>query len=305
MSKKVLVLMGGFSAEREVSLITGRGAAEALRRTGYQVTEHDLTDTAVLVEELKRLQPDVVFNALHGNWGEDGEIQGLLDLMQIPYTHSGLRASAVGMDKDLTKWICQSCGIKVPFGEKTTLRAFKQNGTMIAMPYVIKPVSDGSSVGVYIIRTPDDLQQVDYQDEDREILIEKYIEGKELTVSVLRGKALTVTEMRPKSGFYDYRAKYTDGVTDHIIPAEIPEAAYNTALRYAEKLHKALGCNTVSRTDMRYNEHDGVVVLEINTNPGMTPLSLVPEQFKYTGGSYEDLCRILVEEARCRKISRL
>ncbi len=134
MSKKVLVLMGGFSAEREVSLITGRGAAEALRRAGYRVTGHDLTDTAVLVEELKRQQPDVVFNALHGNWGEDGEIQGLLDLMQIPYTHSGLKASAVGMDKDLTKWICQSCGIKVPFGEKTTLRAFKQNGTMIAMP---------------------------------------------------------------------------------------------------------------------------------------------------------------------------
>lgn len=201
MSKKVLVLMGGFSAEREVSLITGRGAAEALRRTGYQVTEHDLTDTAVLVEELKRQQPDVVFNALHGNWGEDGEIQGLLDLMQIPYTHSGLKASAVGMDKDLTKWICQSCGIKVPFGEKTTLRAFRQNGTMIAMPYVIKPVSDGSSVGVYIIRTPDDLQQIDYQDEDREILIEKYIEGKRADGERSARKALTVTEMRPKSGF--------------------------------------------------------------------------------------------------------
>ena len=304
MSKKVLVLAGGFSAEREVSLVTGRGAAAALRECGYKVIEHDLTDTAALIKTLWEEKPDAVFNALHGNWGEDGEIQGLLDLLQIPYTHSGLKASAVGMDKDLTKWICQSAGSKVPFGEKTTFRALRQNGTMVAMPYVDKPVSDGSSVGVYIVRTPEDLQAIDYADEEREILVEKYIEGKELTVSVLNGKALTVTEMRPKSGFYDYRAKYTDGVTEHVIPAEIPEAAFNTALRYAEKLHRALGCNTVSRTDMRYNEKDGVVVLEINTNPGMTPLSLVPEQFKYAGGSYRELCRILVEEAKCRKISR-
>lgn len=304
MSKKVLVLMGGFSAEREVSLVTGHGAAEALRRCGYAVVEYDLTDTDALIQTLWAEKPDAVFNALHGNWGEDGEIQGLLDLLQIPYTHSGLKASAVGMDKDLTKWICCSCGIKVPVGEKTTLGALRQNGTMVAMPYVVKPVSDGSSVGVYIVRTPEDMKAIDYTDEEREILVEKYIEGKELTVSVLNGKAITVTEMRPKTGFYDYRAKYTDGITDHIIPAEIPEAAFNTALRYAEKLHKALGCSTVSRTDMRYNEQDGVVVLEINTNPGMTPLSLVPEQFKYAGGSYEELCRILVEEARCRKIVR-
>lgn len=304
MSKKVLVLMGGFSAEREVSLVTGHGAAEALRRCGYAVVEYNLTDTDALIQTLWAEKPDAVFNALHGNWGEDGEIQGLLDLLQIPYTHSGLKASAVGMDKDLTKWICCSCGIKVPVGKKTTLGALRQNGTMVAMPYVVKPVSDGSSVGVYIVRTPEDMKAIDYTDEEREILVEKYIEGKELTVSVLNGKAITVTEMRPKTGFYDYRAKYTDGMTDHIIPAEIPEAAFNTALRYAEKLHKALGCSTVSRTDMRYNEQDGIVVLEINTNPGMTPLSLVPEQFKYAGGSYEELCRILVEEARCRKIVR-
>lgn len=303
MSKKVLVVMGGFSAEREVSLVTGQGAAAALRKCNYQVIEHDLTDTVRFIEVLRQDKPDVVFNALHGNWGEDGEIQGLLDLLQIPYTHSGLKASAVGMDKDITKWICQSCGIKVPLGEKTTLRKFKQNGTLIAMPYVIKPVSDGSSVGVFIIRNQQDLSEVSYDDEDREILIEKYIAGKEITVSVLQGKALTITEMRPKSGFYDYRAKYTDGMTDHIIPAEIPETAFNIALHYAEKLHKALDCNTVSRCDMRYNEEDGVVLLEINTNPGMTPLSLVPEQFKYMGGSYEKLCQILVEEAKCRKIA--
>ena len=304
MSKKVLVLAGGFSAEREVSLISGRGAAEALRKCGYEVVEHDLTDVSAFLDLLATNRPDVVFNALHGNWGEDGEIQGLLDLLQIPYTHSGLKASAVGMDKDLTKWICQSVGIKVALGEKTTLRALKEKGTLITMPYVIKPVSDGSSVGVYIVRQPADLAAAEYDDEEREILVEKYIDGRELTVSVVNGKALTVTEICPKKGFYDYRVKYTDGLAEHVIPADIPEAAFNTALRYAEKLHRALGCNTVSRTDMRYNEQDGVVVLEINTNPGLTPFSLVPEQFRFVGGSYEELCRLLVENARCRKISR-
>ena len=304
MSKKVLVLAGGFSAEREVSLISGRGAAEALRKCGYEVVEHDLTDVSAFLDLLATNRPDVVFNALHGNWGEDGEIQGLLDLLQIPYTHSGLKASAVGMDKDLTKWICQSVGIKVALGEKTTLRALKEKGTPIAMPYVIKPVSDGSSVGVYIVRQPADLAAAEYDDEEREILVEKYIDGRELTVSVVNGKALTVTEICTKKGFYDYRVKYTDGLAEHVIPADIPEAAFSTALRYAEKLHRALGCNTVSRTDMRYNEQDGVVVLEINTNPGLTPFSLVPEQFRFVGGSYEELCRLLVENARCRKISR-
>ena len=172
----------------------------------------------------------------------------------------------------------------------------------MAMPYVVKPVSDGSSVGVFIINTEKDLEQIKYDDENCELLIEKYIAGQELTVSVVNGKALTVTEMRPKVKFYDYEAKYTDGLTEHIIPAPIPEIAFNTALRYAEKIHKALGCNTVSRSDLRYNEEDGVVLLEINTNPGMTPLSLVPEQYIHLGGSYSKLCRLLVEGAKCRKM---
>ena len=305
MSKKVLILSGGFSAEREISLISGRGVSLALRQSGYQVIEYDLTDIPSFIKELEKQKPDVVFNALHGNWGEDGEIQGLLDLLQIPYTHSGLKASAIGMDKEITKLICQTSGIKVPKGEKQTYIEFKTQGTKITMPYVIKPVSDGSSVGVYIIKSPSDLLKVDYKDSDQEILIEEYIEGKELTVSVLDGKALAVTEMRPKKNFYDYEAKYTDKMTEHILPADIPVKAYNTALNYAEKFHKILGCHSVSRTDMRYNEKDGVVVLEINTNPGMTPLSLVPEQFKYIGGSYEELCRILVEKAHCRKMSQL
>lgn len=301
MSKKVLVVKGGFSAEREVSLVSGQGIAEALRAEGYDTTEHDLHDVQEFLDVLRKLKPDVVFNALHGNWGEDGEIQGLLDMLQIPYTHSGLKASAVGMDKQLTKLVCQSLGIRTPNGEKTTYSHFKAKGTKIAMPYVIKPVCDGSSVGVYIISTADDLKKVKFN-ADAEILVEEYIEGKELTVSVLQGKALTVTEMRPRQGFYDYHAKYTDGATAHIIPAEVPEPAFNEAMRNAEKLHTALGCKTVSRCDFRYNEKDGMVLLEINTAPGMTPLSLVPEQYKYCGGTYSKLCKILVEEASCRKI---
>ena len=301
MSKKVLVVMGGFSAEREVSLVSGHGIAEALRDEGYNVIEHDLHDVRKFLDALSEFKPDVVFNALHGNWGEDGEIQGLLDMLQIPYTHSGLKASALGMDKQLTKLVCHTIGIKTPLGEKTTYKHFLDEGTMITMPYVIKPVCDGSSVGVHIIRKNTDLKDVDFND-DEEILIEKYIEGQELTVAVVEGKALTVTEMRPREGFYDYHAKYTDGATEHIIPAQIPETAFNEAMYYAEKLHKTLNCKTISRCDLRYNEKDGVVLLEINTAPGMTPLSLVPEQYKYCGGSYSKLCKILVEEASCRKM---
>lgn len=302
MSKKVLVVMGGFSAERDVSLVSGKGIVDALNQEGFETIAYDLTSTSEFLDVLKKEKPDVVFNALHGNWGEDGEIQGLLDMLQIPYTHSGLKASAAGMDKNLTKLICNSIGIKVPMGEKMTFKQFMKEGTVVAMPYVVKPVSDGSSVGVFIINTEKDLEQIRYDDENCELLIEKYIAGQELTVSVVNGKALTVTEMRPKVKFYDYEAKYTDGLTEHIIPAPIPEIAFNTALRYAEKIHKALGCNTVSRSDFRYNEEDGVVLLEINTNPGMTPLSLVPEQYAYTGGSYSKLCRLLVEGAKCRKM---
>lgn len=302
MSKKVLVVMGGFSAERDVSITSGKGIAAALAQKGYEVVSHCLNNTKDFLQTLKDEKPDVVFNALHGNWGEDGEIQGLLDMLQIPYTHSGLKASAIGMDKNITKLVCHSLGIKVPAGEKTTFADFCKNGTKVPFPYVIKPVSDGSSVGVYIIHSSEDLKQIKFAPEE-EILIEQYIAGKELTVAVLQGKALTITEMRPKQGFYDYHAKYTDGATDHIIPAPLPQSVFDQALKYAEILHKELGCKTVSRSDMRYNEKDGLVLLEINTAPGMTPLSLVPEQYIHTGGTYADLCRILVEEASCRKMS--
>ena len=302
MAKKVLVVMGGFSAERDVSLVTGKGVSEALIRSGYQVISYDLRNGFDFVDVLKKEKPDVVFNALHGNFGEDGEIQGLLDILQIPYTHSGLKASALGMDKNLTKVIAGANGLKIAPSQQLTYKEYKQKGTNIEMPYVIKPISDGSSVGVFIIKKEEDKKAVFYEDDNRELMVEKFIEGQELTVSVLDGKALGVTEMRPKTEFYDYEAKYTDGMTQHILPAEISEDVYKQAQKYAEILHVALKCNTVSRSDFRYNPKDGIVLLEINTNPGMTPLSLVPEQAKFAGISYDEICKILVEKATYRKI---
>ena len=301
MAKKVLVLMGGFSAEREVSLTTGKCVCAALKKAGYEVVSHDLQNGFELVETLKKEKPDVVFNALHGNWGEDGEIQGFLDVLQVPYTHSGLKASVLGMDKSLTKELASENGIKVPQGEKMTFRKFKAEGTFLKMPYVVKPVSDGSSVGVYIIRKKEDAEAVRYED-DREVLIEEFIDGKELTCMVLGSQAHVVTELRASDEFYDYHAKYTAGATQHILPAEIPEDAANRCKLYAEHLHNILGCRGVSRCDFRYNPEDGVVLLEINTAPGMTDLSLVPEQAKYIGIGYERLCSHLVENASCRKI---
>lgn len=303
MAKKVLVLCGGFSAEREVSLVTGKSVAEALIKRGYNVVEYDLTDGFKFVECLQKEKPDVVFNALHGNFGEDGEIQGMLDILQIPYTHSGLKASALGMDKDLTKKIAKKHGVRVPKGEKMTYRQFKERGTVLSFPFVVKPVSDGSSVGVFIIRNKEDLKQVSYNNDDRQLLIEEFIEGKELTCMVLGSKAYVVTELCPTVEFYNYKAKYTEGMTRHILPAEIPEEIAETCKHYAEVMHDVLGCRGVSRCDFRYNPQQGVVLLEINTNPGMTSLSLVPEQAKYAGISYEKLCSYLVESASCRSMN--
>lgn len=299
--KKVMVLMGGFSAEREVSLVSGKGVAEALKKAGYQVYAYDLKNVEDFILEIKANRPDVIFNALHGNWGEDGEIQALLDLLQIPYTHSGMKASLLGMDKELTKMVAQKAGIKVAESEKTTFAKLRQSGSTIPMPYVVKPVADGSSVGVFIVQSESDLAQVKYDDENREILVEKYISGRELTCAVYNGKALAVTELCPHAAFYNYQAKYTNGMTQHELPANLAPEVERVVKSYAEKLHAALGCNMLSRSDFRYNDIDGVVLLEINTNPGMTPLSLVPEQAKFVGISYEDLCAGLVENACCRK----
>lgn len=300
MTKKVLVLAGGFSAEREVSLVSGKGVAEALRGEGYDVIEHDLVSTAAFLEVLKNEKPDVVFNALHGNWGEDGAIQAFLDFMQVPYTHSGMEASMMGMNKLLTKQICCENGVATAAFETMTFAEYQAHGTCITYPYVVKPRNDGSSVGVYIIRKPEDISQVNYEDPERALLVEKYIPGHEITVAVINGKACAVTELKSNNRFYDYEAKYTAGMTRHVLPAQLPQEVTETAMRYAEKVHALLGCNTVSRSDFRYNSQDGVVFLEVNTNPGMTPLSLVPEQAKYVGISYGKLCALLVENASCR-----
>ena len=300
--KKVLVVKGGFSSEREVSLVSGQQAAEALKRSGYTVLEHDLTDVKAFLKAIDDFKPDVVFNALHGNFGEDGEIQGLLDMLQVPYTHSDMKASLIGMNKELAKMVALANEINTAPFELMTYQNFKKNGTKLKKPYVVKPSSDGSSVGVFIVQTSDDLKKVFYERENATLIVEKYIAGRELTVAVIDDKACAVTELKPKIDFYDYKAKYTNGATVHVLPADLPENIYHQALEYALKMHQLIGCNTVSRSDFRYNEKDGLVFLEINTNPGMTPLSLVPEQAKYIGISYQSLCQKLVENAVCRKI---
>lgn len=304
MSKKVLVVMGGFSSEREVSLVTGKGVATALRKEGYEVIEHNLQHGYDFISALNKHQPDVVFNALHGTFGEDGCIQGLLDILQIPYTHSNVETSAICMNKVLTKNICQTNGINVTPHKIMTAKEFLSSISTIEIPFVVKPVADGSSVGVFVVKEAKDLDKISYDDDNLELMIEKYIEGQELTVMVLEGQSYVVTELRPTVEFYDYKAKYTGGMTEHIIPADISDEISKLCQDFAKKAHKALGCNTISRSDFRYNPKDGVIFLEINTNPGLTPLSLAPEQAKYAKISYETLCKILVENAKCKQAAQ-
>ena len=302
MAKKVLVMMGGFSSEREVSLVSGKGCAEALSNAGYEVIAYDLKDVEDFVAVLLKEKPDVVFNALHGTFGEDGTVQGFLDMMQIPYTHSGLQASCVGMNKVLTKELCEKYGINVAKHQVVSAKKLCEMAMNMDFPFVAKPISEGSSVGVFVVKNKKDAAKIKYDNNDMKIMVEPFIDGQELTVMVLKNKAYVVTELRPKVDFYDYKAKYTSGITEHIIPANVSDDVAKTCMEYAVKAHKALGCNTVSRSDFRYNPKDGVVFLEINTHPGMTPLSLVPEQAKYVGISYEKLCSTLVENASCKKV---
>ena len=301
MQKKVLLVYGGFSAEREVSISSKDDISAALKSRGYDVVEHDLTDVWKLIDVLRTEKPDVVYNGLYGNWGEDGEIQGLLDMLQIPYTHSSLKASVLGMDKSLTKAIAEKYGVKTARGQVMTYAEYLQKKQNLELPYVVKPVADGSSVGVFLVLKAEDAEKVKYNDKNALLLVEKYIAGRELTVMCLAGKAYVVTELKASNEFYDYNAKYTAGKTQHILPADLPEDITATCLKYAETMHKAIGCNAVSRCDMRYNPKDGVVLLEINTNPGMTSLSLVPEQANYAGIAYAELCEMLVESATYRK----
>jgi len=299
MIRHVAVLMGGWSAEREVSLVSGRAAAEALRARGYAVSEIDLERD--LAERLAALRPDVVYNALHGRPGEDGTVQGLLEIMAIPYTHSGVLASSLAMDKTMAKLVFESAGLRCPQGRVTTVDALA-NGAPMEPPYVVKPNNEGSSVGVKIVR--DDAERAfdrNHWPYGPKILVERYIAGRELTVGVLGERPLAVTEIRPRHGFYDYFAKYTEHQADHLIPAPLPEELYQRVLEQALLAHRLLGCRGVSRADFRLDEDDpdGLYLLEVNTQPGMTPLSLVPEQAAHVGIDFAELVVRLVEEATC------
>ena len=299
----VAVLMGGWSNERPVSLMSGNGVADALEGQGYKVSRVDMDRNVAQV--LVGLRPDVVFNALHGVPGEDGSVQGMLDLMGIKYTHSGMVTSVIAIDKELTKQCLVPGGIPMPKGTIVDSESLYA-GDPLPRPYVLKPVNEGSSVGVAIVKADSNYGDPISRDatgpwqEFDSLLAEPFIKGRELTVAVLGGKSLCVTELKPKSGFYDFDAKYTDGLTEHICPADIPQDIEDYMMELAQRAQELLGCKGASRTDFRWDDElgrDGVFVLETNTQPGMTPLSLVPEQAKHMGISYAALVDQLVKEA--------
>ena len=279
--KHVCVLKGGLSSEREVSLNTAAAVVKALKETGYTVSELDVSTK--LAEDLRRLKPDVVFNALHGTFGEDGCVQGVLEILQIPYTHSGLLASSIGFDKVMAKIIFEKAGIRCTVGNVMRREDILKNPAALKLPLVIKPIADGSSVGVLILTEQKDLENINELTLPNypELLVETYVAGKELTVGVFDGKALGVIEIRPKAGFYNYKNKYTAGMTEYLSPAPIPEAVTKEVMEMAERAHKVLGCRGVSRSDFRYDDTKGgsglAYLMEINTHPGMTATSLVPK----------------------------
>jgi D-alanine-D-alanine ligase len=299
----VAVLMGGWSAEREVSLMSGAGVADALESLGHRVTRIDMgRDVA---QRLAECAPDLVFNALHGTPGEDGTVQGMMDLMGLRYTHSGLVTSVIAIDKELTKQALVPHGVRMPAGRIVESESL-YDGDPIPRPYVVKPVNEGSSVGVAIVTREGNYgDPIGRQTEGpwqhfRRLLAEPFIRGRELTAAVIGDQALAVTELQPSSGFYDYDAKYTEGLTEHVCPARIPDEIAHAAMAMALKAHRLLGCRGCSRSDFRWDDEqgeEGLYLLEVNTQPGMTPLSLVPEQARYRGMSYAELVQTIVEEA--------
>jgi D-alanine-D-alanine ligase len=307
MTRKVALLMGGWSPEREVSLVSGRACAEGLREGGHEVIEYDVTrDLRALVDFLRPsagVGPDIVFNALHGRYGEDGCIQGVLEILAMPYTHSGVLASAIAMDKPMARHVFTSIGLRVAEGKVIERRSLA-SGDPMPRPYVVKPIDQGSSVGVHIVRPGDNLAAVEVAEAayGERVLIERFVPGRELTVAVMGARPVAVTELRPRTRFYDYEAKYTDGVTEHLIPAPVPPAVYELAKEWALNAHLALGCSGLSRADLRWDDSlpgtSGLVMLELNTQPGMTPLSLAPEQAKWAGISWPQLMTWMVDNAR-------
>ena len=309
----VAVLLGGWSAERPVSLVSGKFCADALEANGFKVSRIDVTrDIKALLEKLDKAAPDAVLNMLHGPFGEDGTMQGLLELLELPYSHSGVLASSLAMDKSKTKEIAALHGVPVPESQLLSRGDYALHGIKIPAPYVAKPNAEGSSFGVHIVpkganRCPlEDPEIWTLGNADKQVLVEEYIPGRELTVAVMGGNAMTVTEILPQTNFYDYEAKYADGGSTHVLPADIPEDIFDAALQYAETVHRELGCQGVTRSDFRYNDTEegrkGLFFLEINTQPGMTPTSLVPEQAAYLGLSFEELVVWMIEDALFRSM---
>lgn len=298
-SPRVAVLLGGLSAEREVSLSSGRECAKALREAGFEVTEVDCGPD--LPARLAELKPDVCFNALHGRWGEDGCVQGMLEWLRIPYTHSGVLASALAMDKARAKDAYRAAGLPV-VDSVIASREEVEAGHVLAPPYVVKPNNEGSSVGVYIVREGANAPRL-AATMPAEVMVETYVPGRELTVTVMGDRALCVTDIIT-DGWYDYDAKYAPGGSRHELPARLPDEIAAACLDYALRAHRALGCRGVSRTDFRWDEARGLaglILLETNTQPGMTPTSLAPEQAAHLGMSFPELCRWMVEDASCNR----
>ena len=304
MSEKphIAVLMGGWSPEREVSLVSGAQCAEALRALGYRVSEVDVT--RALDTQLAEVKPDICFNALHGVGGEDGEVQGLLEVLQIPYTHSGVRASALAMDKFLSKQIFVAAGL--PMADSVLVEKGSVSDHPLPPPYVVKPVNQGSSVGIEIVTdgandVPSCLSETGWAF-DGMAMVEAYVKGRELTCAVMGDAVFDVMEIVPSNGWYDYRAKYEEGGSRHDVPADIPAALADEIKATSLAAHNLVGCRGVTRSDFRYDaEESRLVLLEINTQPGMTPVSLVPEMAAYRGISFTDLVQWIVEDASCQR----
>ena len=299
-SPKVAVLLGGPSAERNVSLSSGRECAQALRGEGFEVIEIDAG--ADLVARLQDARPDVVFNALHGRWGEDGCVQGILEWMGLPYTHSGVLASALAMDKERSKQVFREAGLPVVdsvLADKSEVQARH----LMAPPYVVKPNNEGSSVGIYIVQDGANSPPKLGPEMPQTVMVETYAPGREMTTTVMGDRAVAVTDI-VTDGWYDYDAKYEEGGSHHVLPADIPAEIEAACLDYALRAHNALGCRGVTRTDFRWDEArglDGLIILEVNTQPGMTPTSLVPEQAAHLGMSFGQCCAWMVEDASCNR----
>ena len=302
MTLHVAVLMGGWSAEREISLVSGAAVVEAVRSLDHDVTPIDVDhDIATVLGELK---PDVVFNALHGRFGEDGCIQGVLETLRIPYTHSGVLASALAMNKPAAQRAFQDAGLRCP-DSRVVSRAQYCRGDVLPLPHVVKPLNEGSSVGVRIVNEGDntDPSDIDSWNFGDYAMVEEYIPGREITVAVVDDEPLDVLEIRPRVGFYDYDAKYTAGGSEHVVPAPIHPDCYSRAMDIAEVAHRTLGCRGVTRADLRYDDSAGepgqLYILELNTQPGLTPNSLVPEIVAHRGMTFTELVAWLLEDSGC------